>query len=90
MDNPFPPPPLNFPSCKIAKLAIPQLPKHDSTARMASKETKKDRRPRLSLDCSQQTNTTNTKLGRPQLDLEFNLKVSCTNSLNRLDFRSVN
>ncbi|GJS94157.1 putative reverse transcriptase domain-containing protein [Tanacetum coccineum] len=25
--------------CKIAKLAIPQLPKHDSTARMASKET---------------------------------------------------
>ncbi|GKD05256.1 hypothetical protein Tco_1180230 [Tanacetum coccineum] len=27
MDKPFPPPPLNFPSCKIAKLAIPQFPK---------------------------------------------------------------
>ncbi|GJW73549.1 hypothetical protein Tco_0132919 [Tanacetum coccineum] len=34
MDKPFPPPPLSFPSCKIAKLAIPQLPKAFSTVLM--------------------------------------------------------
>ncbi|GKF15810.1 hypothetical protein Tco_0057272, partial [Tanacetum coccineum] len=49
MVKPLPPPPLNFPSCKIAKLAIPQLPKHDSTARMASKETQERLKARICL-----------------------------------------
>ncbi|GJU81840.1 hypothetical protein Tco_1284205 [Tanacetum coccineum] len=45
MDNHvLPPTPLSFPSCKIAKLAIPQLPKLDSTARMASKETQGEKK----------------------------------------------
>ncbi|GJR40671.1 ulp1 protease family, C-terminal catalytic domain-containing protein [Tanacetum coccineum] len=40
MDNHFPPPPLSFPSCKIAKLAIPQLPKPISTVLMIRTSTK--------------------------------------------------